>query len=196
MSRYQTVKLLQYFLSSDDENVAASDSETINNKEQTDVTHIRSKLQKKKAKVSLPEDVGQGDEDLSNEEDEEIIAQKRKRDKIKREIMELQREMKGMKNKKAKQSQDVTAESGPKYTEAEEKNDMLISYHQEQKKHASKKLPKKGSSRESQTMAMLEKFKAKLGVYIYLQFQLTGFYSRYILGCSPSFLSWRTMQIT
>ena len=79
--------------------------------------------------------------------------------------MELQREMKGIKNKKNEQNEEVNMKSELKYTESEEKNDMLVSFHQEQQKYASKKMPKKGSSREAQTMALLEKFKAKLGRY-------------------------------
>ena len=80
--------------------------------------------------------------------------------------MELQREMKGMKDKKAIQNKDKVIEKEPELNESEQKNDMLFSFHQEQKKYASKKLPKKGASREAQTMALLEKFKAKLGMYI------------------------------
>jgi hypothetical protein len=133
------------------------------------VTNIRTKLQKPKAKDIDQDGAFQDNEEPYTEEDEELIAQKRKRDEIKREIMELQREMKGMKNKKAKLIQEPITETETAQTEPEEKNDMLVSFHQEQKKHASKKLPNKGgkgSSREAETMALLAKFKEKLGMYV------------------------------
>ena len=50
-------------------------------------------------------------------------------------------------------------------TEEEKNNDMLLSYHKEQKKYKEKtkgNVPKKKASREDATLAMLAKFKQKL----------------------------------
>ena len=51
-----------------------------------------------------------------------------------------------------------------KLTEEEKDNDMLLSFYAEKEKYSekTKKLPKKGSAREEQTMAILNKFKNKL----------------------------------
>ena len=145
------------------------DSKRSKSNEHVDLSNIRSKLQKTKSaktKVEHKSNVPENEyEDTSKENDEEFDAHKRKREEIKREIMELQREMKGIKNKKAKENQIDQKESELKAEEVDEKNDMLVSFHQEQKKYASKKVPSKGKSREDQTMALLAKFKAKLGKY-------------------------------
>ena len=145
------------------------DSKRSKSNEHVDLSNIRSKLQKTKSaktKVEHKSNVPENEyEDTSKENDEEFDAQKRKREEIKREIMELQREMKGIKNKKAKENQIDQKESELKAEEVDEKNDMLVSFHQEQKKYASKKAPSKGKSREDQAMALLAKFKAKLGKY-------------------------------
>ena len=151
------------FLNSDDE----SEPETKRSKgnEQVDISSIRSKLQKTKTKEghklnSLEPDYR---EDIK-ESEPEIDIQKRKREEIKREIMELQREMKGIKSKKARENQIEPIDNDSKVEQiVEEKNDMLVSFHQEQEKYATKKVSKKGKSREDQTMALLAKFKAKLG---------------------------------
>ena len=51
-----------------------------------------------------------------------------------------------------------------KLTEEEKDNDMLLSFYAEKEKYSekTKKLPKKGSKRENQTMEILSKFKSKL----------------------------------
>merc|ERR1719511_147745 len=143
------------------------DLKRIKSNEHVDLSNIRSKLQKTKStktKVEHRNNIPENEyEDTSKENDEDFDAQKRKREEIKREIMELQREMKGIKNKKAKETQIDLKESKLKAEAIDEKNDMLVSFHQEQKKYASKKVPSNGKSREDQTMALLAKFKAKLG---------------------------------
>ena len=133
-----------------------------------DLTNIRNKLQKSREnqkKATNKSSIQYEDGIPEDENDEELNAQKRKRDEIKREIMALKREMKGMKDKKARHAADEANDLSEEAisTENEEKNDMLKSFHQEQKKYASKKVPKKGSSREEETMALLAKFKQKLG---------------------------------
>jgi len=149
-------------VNSDDE--SEPESKKIKSNEEIDISSIRSKLQKTKTKkghehTSLKL---KHEEDLT-EGEQELDVQKRKREEIKREIMELQREMKGIKNKKAKeQSQTEHSDCDPKIEQIE-KNDMLVSFHKEQEKYATKKVSKKGKSREDQTMALLAKFKAKLG---------------------------------
>ena len=154
-----------YFNYSEDGDDKFEDAKTSKVDEYVDVSSIRSKLQKtKKTDEFQATKSKKENEDTFDDEDEELTAQKKKRDEIKREIMELQREMKGMKDKKANQNKDLTnIEKEPEINEPEQKNDMLFSFHQEQKKYATKKLPQKGASREAQTMALLAKFKEKLG---------------------------------
>ena len=142
------------------------DSKKLKRDELVDLNSIRSKLQKTKTKTeNKPTSLETDYIPNSRESDEEVDAKKRKREEIKREIIELQREMKGIKNKKAKENQSKDNEIADESKEIDDKNDMLISFHQEQKKYASKKLQSKGKSREDQTMALLAKFKAKLGNY-------------------------------
>ena len=72
--------------------------------------------------------------------------------------------MKGLKNKNAQKEVKVeTSDKEKSLSESEQGNDMLLSFHREQEKYASKKVNKKGSSREAETMALLAKFQAKLG---------------------------------
>ncbi len=148
---------------------------------------VRNKLKKvkddkveKKKKEKPPEEdfVAEGDE-----EDEELKAQERKREEIKREIRALTREMK----RKSKRGEEEKA-SGPDddgdgdgdgeergggggggskkeraLTEEEKQNDMLREFHDERSRYASQpKVPKKGPGREDVTMKLLEKFKSRL----------------------------------
>merc|ERR1712179_522113 len=97
------------------------------------VSSIRNKLQKtKKTEDSHAAKAQKESNETFDGEDEDLKAQKKKRDDIKREIMELQREMKGMKDKKAIQNKDKVIEKEPELNESEQKNDMLFSFHQEQ----------------------------------------------------------------
>merc|ERR1719384_571931 len=67
-------------------------------------------------------------------------------------------------DKDSKVSTEEVKSKLKKLTEEEKANDMLVAFHSEQEKYASKtkKLLKKGSARENQTMDILNKFKSKL----------------------------------
>ena len=160
------ISLLIYMLIFLVSHVDEPDSKKRKDNEPIDISSIRSKLKKKETRVELKDpNIEKEYDHNSRESDDELDAKKRKREEIKREIIELQREMKGIKNKKAKENQKEDNAIDDKPTDIDDKNDMLVSFHQEQRKYASKKLPNKGKSREDQTMALLAKFKAKLGNY-------------------------------
>ena len=173
------VSFLTYVLIFLFSSVDEPDSKMRKDNEPIDISSIRSKLQKKETRIE-PKDtkIAKEYDHNSGESDEELDAKKRKREEIKREIIELQREMKGIKNKKAKENQNQNEDNAndDKPTDIDDKNDMLVSFHQEQRKYASKKLPHKGKSREDQTMALLAKFKAKLGNYAFKSSDYFGAY--------------------
>ena len=175
------VSFLTYVLIFPFSSVDEPDSKMRKDNEPIDISSIRSKLQKKETRLE-PRDTNLAKEydHNSGESDEELDAKKRKREEIKREIIELQREMKGIKNKKAKENQNEDNALDDKQTDIDDKNDMLVSFHQEQRKYASKKLPHKGKSREDQTMALLAKFKAKLGNYAFKSSDYFGAYAVFI----------------
>merc|ERR1712064_112890 len=80
---------------------------------------------------------------------------------------EIQKEFKALaKELKPKTLKEKKVESEKeRITEEEQGNDMLLSYHKEQRKYKEKtkgNLPKKKASREDATLAMLAKFKQKL----------------------------------
>merc|ERR1711934_1071571 len=80
---------------------------------------------------------------------------------IQKEIKALAKELKPKKQKEKKPEE----EEQEKISEEEKNNDMLHSYHKEQKKYKEKtkgNLPKKKASREDATLAMLAKFRQKL----------------------------------
>ena len=133
--------------------------------DETDISSIRSKLQRKNEQKHELKNKSKADNEYdTDDDDEELTSQKRKREEIKREIIELQREMKGLKDKNAQKEVKVeTSDKEKSLSESEQGNDMLLSFHREQEKYASKKVNKKGSSREAETMALLAKFQAKLG---------------------------------
>jgi peptidyl-prolyl cis-trans isomerase SDCCAG10 len=106
-------------------------------------------------------------QEVSDEEvDDEAAKQKKRKEEIRREIRALKKEM--MADRHGDKITAVAANEEAKsriikLTEEEKANDMLMAFHAEQDKYASKsKHPKKGSSREAATMAILNKFKSKL----------------------------------
>merc|ERR1711915_314972 len=82
----------------------------------------------------------------------------RQKEEIQKELKALTKELKP-KKKRSVQVEEVEE----KLTEEEKSNDMLLSFHKEQKRYK-EKLPvvKKSANREDQTLAMLAKFKQKL----------------------------------
>merc|ERR1711915_170338 len=82
----------------------------------------------------------------------------RQKEEIQKELKALTKELKP-KKKKTVQVEEVEE----KLTEEEKSNDMLLSFHKEQKRYK-EKLPvvKKSANREDQTLAMLAKFKQRL----------------------------------
>lgn len=91
---------------------------------------------------------------------------KRKKEEYQKEIKALTRELKGKGRKTVAEGEGKTADGKEdEEEESEGQNDLLREYHEEQKKFKAatkENIPKKKASREEQTLAILEKFKAKL----------------------------------
>ncbi|XP_023338706.1 peptidyl-prolyl cis-trans isomerase CWC27 homolog [Eurytemora carolleeae] len=130
-----------------------------------EISSIRSKLTKKDKKKGKKEEKEKNldDDELDWDENPFEKERQKKKEELQKEFKALSKEMKGKKEKK----RDVEVEKEEKevVTEEEKKNDMLREYHEEQKKFRSNKkdkIPDKKSKREEQTLALLQKFKAKL----------------------------------
>lgn len=98
------------------------------------------------------------DEDTLDFRDKEKLEEKMKKvEEIRKEITKLKQEYQSDKKEKVKEVQE---------TEKKEvfKNELVKEYLSEKEKYeiASKSIPKKGKSREAQTLQLLEKFKHKL----------------------------------
>jgi len=128
-------------------------------KAEKEMKDIRTKL--KKTDV-VEEFLKEEENDAELEYECPIQKEKQKRkDEIQKEIKALAKELKPKKQKEKKPEE----EEQEKISEEEKNNDMLHSFHKEQKKYKEKtkdNLPKKKASREDATLAMLAKFKQKL----------------------------------
>merc|ERR1719468_954006 len=128
-------------------------------KAEKEMKDIRTKLKK----TDVVEEFLKEEENVDDLEYEcPIQKEKQKRkDEIQKEIKALAKELKPKKQKEIK----PVEEEKEKISEEEKNNDMLHSFHKEQKKYKEKtkdNLPKKKASREDATLAMLAKFKQKL----------------------------------
>lgn len=141
------------------------EQESIRHAEEVD--SIRNKLKRKtddkqvKSKKS-----GANEFDFDDDDDPDLREKKKRREEIKRELKALSKELRGGKDDKEKEVEEIE-EKAEVVTEEEKNNDMLLSYHQEQKKYKEKSFvpPKKKASREEETLAMLAKFKNKLSSF-------------------------------
>ena len=128
-------------------------------KAEKEMKDIRTKLKKTDVVEEFIKEE-ENDDDLEYECPIQKEKQKRK-DEIQKEIRALAKELKPKKQKESKPEE----EEKEKISEEEKNNDMLQSFHREQKKYKEKtkgNLPKKKASREDATLAMLAKFKQKL----------------------------------
>ncbi|CAH0716959.1 unnamed protein product, partial [Brenthis ino] len=89
---------------------------------------------------------------------EKDMERQKERDRIRNEIKQLKKEMKG--TKEVKEEKKVEAET----KKIEEDNEMYKQFVDEQEKYKkmSEKIPKKGAAREDFTLQLLAKFKTKL----------------------------------
>ena len=135
-------------------------------KAEKEMMDIRTKLKKTdvveeflKEEKKLNKDKGDDDMDFEYECPIEKEKQRRK-EEIQKEFKALAKEMKPKRVK-----EKIEEPERERITEEERNNDLLLSYHKEQKKYKEKtkgNVPKKKASREDATLAMLEKFKQKL----------------------------------
>ena len=137
-------------------------------KAEKEMMDIRTKLKKTDVVAEFLKEEKQsnkdkGDDDLDFEYECPIEKEKqRRREEVQKEFKALAKELKPKKTKEKKEDQDTESE---RMTEEERNNDLLLSYHTEQKKYKEKtkgNVPKKKASREDATLAMLAKFKQKL----------------------------------
>ena len=100
-------------------------------------------------------------------EDDEVTKQKRRKEEIRKEIKALKKDLMkesfSDRNKSQEQKEDAKSKL-QKLTEEEKANDLLLAFYAEKEKYGEKKkkILKKGSKREQQTMAILSNFKNKL----------------------------------
>jgi len=137
-----------------------------------EMSSIRSKLSKKKEKESKKNKVHIDDgEDAFDNWDENPFetARKKKKEELQKQAKALTKELSGKKEKSKEEKKETEAErkrreEENRITEEEKKNDLLKQYHDEQKKYSKEKtkIPKKKASREEETLALLNRFKAKL----------------------------------
>ncbi|KAJ0170311.1 hypothetical protein K1T71_014239 [Dendrolimus kikuchii] len=124
------------------------------------VNNIRDKLSTKK-RESTPEKEDENEEKeeyyLGKERDDE---RQKERDRIRNEIKQLKKEMKGSNEEKLKQIES----EDKKEKKIEEDNEMYKQFIEEQEKYKKMKeqIPKKGAAREDFTLKLLAKFKTKL----------------------------------
>ena len=140
----------------------------VKRKAEKEMTDIRTKVKKTNA---VEEFIKKEQAKEENEEDFEgdyecpiLKDQARRKEEIQKEMKALAKELRPKKKKEKKVDEEV--EDIDTRTEEEKKNDVLASYHKEQKLFKAKKeaapIPKQKASREELTLAMLAKFKNKL----------------------------------
>ena len=137
-------------------------------KAEKEMTDIRTKLKKTDAVAEFLKEERQSNKDKSDDDlDYEYECpiekeKKRRKEEVQKEFKALAKELKPKKTKEKKEEEENETE---RITEEERNNDLLLSYHTEQKKYKEKtkgNVPKKKASREDATLAMLAKFKQKL----------------------------------
>jgi len=141
------------------------EQESIRHAEEVD--SIRNKLKRKTDDMNVKSKKPLANEfDFDDDDDPDLREKKKRREEIKRELKALSKELRGGKDDKEKDIEEIE-EKEEVITEEEKNNDMLLNYHQEQKKYKEKAFvpPKKKSSREEETLAMLAKFKNKLSSF-------------------------------
>ena len=134
-------------------------------KAEKEMHDIRTKLKKTDVVeefIKEEEKASKGDDELDYEYECPIQKEKeRRKEEIQKEYRALAKELKPKKHKEKKE--EVPEEE--RITEEEKNNDMLLSFHKEQKKYKEKtkgNVPNKKSKREDATLAMLAKFKQRL----------------------------------
>ena len=143
------------------------------------VESIRDKLKKAKDDKPKKRKHEPEEEDLADDvleiptnpeeeyEDDEMTKQKRRKEEIRKEIKALKKDLMrdsfSDRNKSQEQKEDAKSKL-QKLTEEEKANDLLLAFYAEKEKYGEKKkkILKKGSKREQQTMAILGNFKNKL----------------------------------
>ena len=131
-------------------------------KAEKEMLDIRTKLKKTDVVEEFIKEEASKDDDDDLEYECPIQKEKqRRKDEIQAEYKALAKELKPKKQKEKKQEEEPVE----KVSEAERNNDMLRTFHTEQKKYKEKtkgNVPTKKASREDATLAMLAKFKQKL----------------------------------
>ena len=135
--------------------------------DEKEIMDIRTKSKKADAVedfIKKEQSKAENEDDFEGDYECPILKEQAKRkQEIQKELKALTKELR---LKKKNTSKGFFEEEKEDMTEDEKKNDMLASYHKEQKKYktnqVAKPIPKSKASREEETLALLAKFKTKL----------------------------------
>lgn len=146
-----------------DEQKIQGDVEKLKETSKIDMDSLRDKLKKPKKDQKRPM-IDEPNEVMDDQDDYEDAAtrQKRRKAEIRKEIKALKKELLNPQEDDKESNKEEKKSKLQSLTEEEKKNDLLIAFHEQKEKYKSKPKSKKGSKREAETLAMLDKFKQKL----------------------------------
>ncbi|XP_017475491.1 PREDICTED: peptidyl-prolyl cis-trans isomerase CWC27 homolog [Rhagoletis zephyria] len=135
-------------------------------KEKLQPTASTSKKAPKTETVQIKTEISDSDEDvLMTQEQEQKIKNQKKKDEIRKEILNLKKQYQTEKREREKIDEKKPEKSGNVELHANAKdNEFIQNFIEEKEKYSSlkSKIPKKGASREDFTLSLLSKFRNKL----------------------------------
>ncbi|XP_034237276.1 spliceosome-associated protein CWC27 homolog [Thrips palmi] len=141
----------------------SSDSDSDGPEKMKNVEAVKNKLKTIGGKSTAPKEAGSDSEEefsLSKERREE---RKRKVESIRKEIDSLKKSYRDDKKRSKVEVESLDKKSTSKSSSSQENNALFVAHEEEVKKFKEKtNFPKKGASRESFTLGLLDKFKKKL----------------------------------
>lgn len=146
---------------SGDDQTAEKDSDTEENRHKVEA--VKNKLKKGDKKPTAE------NSETSDSEDEESFLAKERREQRKRKVDSIRKEIDDFKKsykedrKRSKATEKPSNQTSTKPKLSEEDNTLVLAHEEEMKKFKAKtNFPKKGASRESFTLSLLDKFRQKL----------------------------------
>lgn len=137
------------------------DAEKLKETSVIDMDSLRDKLKKPK-KQDLKRNKDDIIEDNDDDYEDAATKQKRRKAEIRKEIRALKKELLNPQDDNKQLEKEEKKSKLQSLTEEEKNNDLLIAYYEEKEKYKAKQKPKKGSKREKETLAILDKFKQRL----------------------------------
>ncbi|KAK3913969.1 Spliceosome-associated protein CWC27-like protein [Frankliniella fusca] len=148
-------------LSGDQQSSDSEDSDGIERQQQ--VESIKSKLKKMNSKSLDKKNESSDSEEEFSLAKEKREERKRKVDNIRKEIDDLKKSYKEDKKRAKLEQEPVKEKTSTKSKSKPEDNPLYVAHEEEMKKFKEKtNFPKKGASRESFTLGLLDKFRQKL----------------------------------